>query len=378
MNELAPLHHIIQKIVQSQSREAGKLKAILDSIGDGVIVQDEAGRIEMMNPSARQIFDTLGGNLSPMPQDQADLERRQAQVEARQASLLSYLTGLEYHQPQNIEIERRILNALAAPVIRPDGRRAGAVFVIRDVTSEAEARKLKDDFITSISHELRTPLAAIKGYNDLLRMRIGDVKAEQQAAFLTSLDGSDKNLSDLLTLIEHTLDLTQIEAGVFWLNEERIDLVAVIRAAAEAWQAPMAAKTLTYQLDFPAGPVWSRGDESRLNRVMTYLLNNAHSYTPSGGRVEVSLTHEPDWLQVNIKDSGVGIAERDQPFIFERFFRAIHAEDTYEVSGSGLGLFMSRTIIEAHGGKIWFESQINVGSTFSFCLPIVAAKDSHS
>ena len=372
MNDLAPLQHIIQRVVQAQKREAGKLKAILDSIADGVIVQDEAGNIEMMNPSARHILDALSGNL-PVPREQTlDSEAYQARVKAKESSLLSYLAGLEFYEPQNIEIERRVLNALSAPVVMPAGERAGAVFVLRDVTSEVEAIKLKDNFITSISHELRTPLAVIKGHNDLLRMSLSAVVSDQQENFRINLENVDNNITDLLNLIEHMLDLTQIEAGVFWVNRERIDVLALLRAEAEQWQEMMADNELAYHLDLPKGPIWIYGDENRLTRVLHYLLDNAHNYTLPGGRVAVKLRQGSDHIQVDVTDTGVGIDPKYHPFIFERFFRAIHAGDTYEVSGSGLGLFMSKTIIEAHDGKIWFESEIDKGSTFSFSLPTIA------
>lgn len=360
----------MQRILRTQKEETGRLNAILSSIADGVIVQDMDGNIVTMNPSAHQILDTLSNDFSSDPQ-KVTVEKRQAQAKARLSSMLNYLAGLEYHDPQDVEIGRRVLSARSAPVTTPDGERFGSVFVLRDITSEVESKQLKDDFITSISHELRTPLAVIKSSNDLLRLRSMLLPDEHGLPFVDTIDDVDKNIAELVTLIEQMLDLTQINAGALGIDREPIDLAEVVRAEVEEWQERMAAKGLVYRLEVPEEPVWVDGDELRLMRVVRNLLKNAYSYTLAGGSIIVTVQARASLAQVDIKDTGVGIAEKHQPFIFSRFFRAIHAEHTYEIAGGGLGLFLSQAIIEAHGGRIWFESRLNEGSTFSFTLPMI-------
>lgn len=367
-------YYVMQQVLRSQKEEASRLNAILSSIADGVIVQDMAGNIVTMNPSAHKILETLSNDFSSEVQD-IKAATRQARAKARLSSMLNYLAGLEYDDPQDVEIGRRVLNARSAPVVIPGGERFGSVFVLRDITSEVESKQLKDDFITSISHELRTPLAVIKSSNDLLRMRAIDLAEEQTRIFTQTIDSVDKNIAELVALIEQMLDLTQISAGYLGIDREPIDLVEVVRQEAELWRDRVAAKGLAYYLALPDETVWVDGDELRLMRVVRSLLKNAYSYTLAGGTITVSVRSENQQVQVNIQDTGVGIADKHQPFIFARFFRAIHEEHTYEIAGGGLGLFLSQAIIEAHGGRIWFESRVNEGSTFSFILPALSDEE---
>jgi signal transduction histidine kinase len=362
-------YYRVRPVIRRQEQEAGKLNAILNSIADGVIMQDLAGKIETTNPSAQQLIDALTTDFISAS-SQMDPAKQQAQVEARLDSLFHYLASLEPYKTQNIEIGRYVLSTRAAPVTNQDGEPTGNVVVLRDITYEVEAKKLKDDFVTTVSHELRTPLSVIKGYNDLLRMNAGRVAEEYRPNFFKSLDNIDKHIDDLLDLIEKTLDLTQINAGALGIDRERLNLSRIIATETAQWRERMTEKQLTYQLHLPDEPIWVEGDENRLVRVINNLLKNAHSYTLPGGVVEVSVHRLPEQVLVNITDTGVGISKRDQPFLFSRFYRAIHAEGTYEVSGAGLGLFLSKAIIEAHGGQIWFESEVKEGSTFSFTLPV--------
>jgi signal transduction histidine kinase len=134
----------------------------------------------------------------------------------------------------------------------------------------------------------------------------------------------------------------------------------------------MEARDLTFTTYLPEETVWIEGDQSRLTRVLRNLLKNAHDYTLPGGNVEVAIERKNGQAEVYVKDNGVGISKEDQRFIFKRFFRAIHQENTFEVSGAGLGLYTSQAIVDAHGGELHMESTPNRGSTFSFVLPTIA------
>ncbi|MEW5960715.1 MAG: HAMP domain-containing sensor histidine kinase, partial [Chloroflexota bacterium] len=281
---------------------------------------------------------------------------------------LGSLSGLEFHETQRFEMGRRVLSALSAPVMTPTGAQLGSVVVLRDITREVESEKLKDDFITSVSHELRTPLVAIKGYNDLLRMTATGKLDKQQMNFIETIDA---NAQDLLNLIQEMLDLSQIDAGELGVDHDRLNLSKLVQIEAGLWLDKMAEKELSFTINISPLPVWVEGDWNRLTWVMRNLLKNANDYTLPGGQVELSLTAENGQAQVAVKDTGVGISKEHQRFLFTRFFRAIHEESTYEVSGAGLGLYMSKAIIEAHCGQIWVETEANRGSTFGFRLPVI-------
>lgn len=137
----------------------------------------------------------------------------------------------------------------------------------------------------------------------------------------------------------------------------------------------MQERELAFTVQVPDEPVWVEGDWNRLTRVVHNLIRNAYDYTLPGGQIEVRLRQENGRGQAEFRDTGVGIAPEQQRFLFTRFFRAIHAESTFEVSGAGLGLYISKAIIEAHQGEIWLESKVNQGSTFTFALPIIERVD---
>ena len=355
----------IRPLLKTQAEETSELNTVLNSIADGVIVRDLAGNIKTMNLSAQKILNSVTSNLASSSKDDAT---RQARAQARLSSLLTYLAGLPFYTTQDIEIGGLVLSTRAAPVATLDGEQFGAVFVLRDITPEVEAHKLKDDFIMSISHELRTPLAAIKGYNDLLKVTARGTLNEQQGVFIEGIEQNTVNLQDL---IQKMLDLSQISAGALGIDREPVDLSELIKTEAQKWADEMAAKGLSYEVHTPAEPVWVEGDQERLSEVVHNLVKNAYQYTLAPGSVAISMKQVNGQVQVAVRDTGVGIPRKDQPFLFSRFFRATREEDNFEIGGAGLGLFISKAILEAHGGQIWFESEIHQGSTFSFALPTI-------
>ncbi len=356
----------LQRLLKIQEEEASKLNAILRSIADGVIVLDSAGDTLLMNPAAENILEAMGDGFTYAQLKEVNPAIEQEQ-DGTQLSLLSSLTGLEFHETRRFEMGRQVLSALSAPVVTPDGGQLGSVVVLRDITREVEAEKLKDDFITSVSHELRTPLTAIKGYNDLLKMMAATKLSERELGFIETID---ENVRDLLSIIQQVLDLSQIDAGELGIDQEPVNLSELIEAEAQKWAEKMEEKELSFKVHLPDGPVWIEGDWNRLVQVVDNLLDNSYNYT-LGGRVEILLKQENGRSQIDIKDTGVGIPEEDQPFIFTRFFRAIHNESTFDVSGAGLALYISKAIVEAHRGEMWFESEPDHGSTFSFALPVI-------
>ncbi|MBN1995361.1 MAG: HAMP domain-containing protein [Anaerolineae bacterium] len=366
----------LQRKTAALREEAGKLNAILNSIADGVIVQDLEGNIITINPAAEGIFEAIGGDFAYFQLQENGVTSQAYQPGKEQSlELLNHLTGLDFHESRRFEIERRFLSALSAPVVTSDGERLGSVVVLRDITREVEAEKLKDDFITSMSHELRTPPTAIKGYNDLLKMTASKKLDERELSFITAIE---QNVTDLLNIIQQMLDLSQIDAGTLGIDQETEDLVEIVQTEAEQWAAQMEKKNLAFSIHVPDEPIWIEGDWSRLTQVMHNLLNNAYNYTLPGGSVEVWVESKDGQVQVDVKDTGVGISEENQRFLFTRFFRAIHEESTFEVSGAGLGLYMSKAIIKAHQGKIWMQSKLNQGSTFSFSLPVLEQEPAHA
>ena len=368
-NTFDDMTETLQHLLQVQEEEASKLNAILKSIADGVIVQDVEGNILIKNPTAGIMLQEMEDDYRRHAAKDNNSVTSVSSDDIAQTSILHYfIGGLSFRETHRFEVGSQVFSALSAPVITSDNAPLGSVVVLRDITREVEAERLKDDFITSMSHELRTPLTAIKGYNQLLKMTAGGKLDERQTGFI---DTVDSNVEDLLEIIQQMLDLTQIDAGTLGIDQEPVDLTALIEEEVASWLREMEAREMTFNTNLPGGSVWVEGDQGRLGRVLHNLIKNAHDYTLPGGNIEINLTQENGRVQVDIKDTGVGISKDDQRFLFTRFFRAIHNEHTFEVSGAGLGLYTSKAIIEAHNGKIWMESELDEGSTFSFELSTV-------
>jgi signal transduction histidine kinase len=248
----------------------------------------------------------------------------------------------------------------------PDAEVLGTVVVLRDITREVESERLKDEFITNISHELRTPLTAIKGYSDLLIMTADGGSDQRRLEFVRTIND---NANQLLRHINELIDISQIQAGNLGLENDRFCFSDLVREVVENWREPIESKGLALRVRLTGGDLWVHGDRQRLSWALENLLSNAYHYTLEGGRVEVRLFEENGEARVDISDTGVGVAPVDQPYLFTRFFRA-HNQLTFGVRGVGLGLFITRSLIDLHTGRIWASSELGVGSTFSMALPL--------
>ncbi len=227
------------------------------------------------------------------------------------------------------------------------------------------ASQHKSEFLANMSHELRTPLNAIIGFSELLSERLyGDLN-EKQEEYLKDIHASGQHL---LSLINDILDLSKIEAGRMELEPTDFHLPTAIDNALTLVRERAGRRgiALHQAADERLGQI--RGDERKVKQVLLNLLSNAIKFTPDGGRIDVRATAVDGSVEVSVTDTGVGIAPEDQDAIFEEF-RQVGTADK-KVEGTGLGLALSRKFIELHGGRIWVESQVGVGSTFTFTIPI--------
>ena len=227
-----------------------------------------------------------------------------------------------------------------------------------------ELDRLKDEFISLVSHELRTPLTSIRGYLELLR-EDGKLDDDQ----LRYIGIVDRNSERLLHLVSDLLFLAQVDAGKLNFELRPVDLEALVADCVEA-SLPMAA---TKEIELTAStqelPVQLQGDPARLAQVLDNLVSNALKFTPSGGRVQVSLEAVDGVAIVEVSDTGLGLAEDEQDQLFERFFRSSRASEN-AIPGTGLGLAIAKTIVERHGGRIRLESAVDIGTTVRVELPL--------
>jgi signal transduction histidine kinase/putative methionine-R-sulfoxide reductase with GAF domain len=235
---------------------------------------------------------------------------------------------------------------------------------VKSLELEAASRH-KSEFLANMSHELRTPLNAILGFSEILSERMFGEINEKQAEYLGDILESGQHL---LSLINDILDLSKIEAGRMELELSDFDLPNAIENTLilVRERAQRLGVTLACAIDERLGIV--RADERKLKQVLLNLLSNALKFTPEGGRISVSATLQDEMAEISVRDTGVGIAPEDQEAVFEEFRQVGTASK--KVEGTGLGLAISRKFIELHGGRIWITSQVGIGSTFAFALPL--------
>jgi signal transduction histidine kinase len=226
-----------------------------------------------------------------------------------------------------------------------------------------EANRLKTEFVSMVSHELRTPLTSIQGYAELLleEERIGEAHRE-------SLTAVKKNSDRMLGLINDLLDLSRMEAGRLDLHRTSLDLAGLIAEVAGSLRPLIETKRQRLRLDLgealPA--VWA--DADRVTQILTNLISNAHKYTLAEGSITVGARRDDGFVRVDVSDTGIGLSPEDQAQLFTKFFRA-HNLSIQAGAGTGLGLVITRLLVELHGGRITVRSAPGQGSTFSFSLP---------
>ncbi len=336
----------------------GQLRAILASIGDGVILEDAHGEFIPLNAAAEYLLAEMADNFMLGPLRELPVtEPEPAPGKTRPWPLES----------RRFQVGNKVLSANSAVVRTEDGQRLGTVIVLRDVTAEVEAERLKDAFIAHVSHELRTPLTAIRGYSNLLLAGAGGDLSEQQQTFLKTIY---YHTESLIAMIGTLLDFSEMEAGGrLALRPRLISLASLVEDVAQEWRPHLEENGLTFRLEIPSDLPPVVADSQRLRWAIINLLRNASQYTPQGGTVTLRLSSQDGWVVVDVADTGIGIPPEIKKYLFNRFFRGMPAGDD-TVRGLGLGLYVTRAIVEAHGGQIQVVSEPGVGSTFSIYLPI--------
>ncbi|MEW5957909.1 MAG: ATP-binding protein, partial [Chloroflexota bacterium] len=368
-------------MLRSQATEAAKNEAILKGIADGVLVLDAHRHVVLLNPKGAEILCVVPKSIENRP---VDLILDQAQTAPeREFTRLFYnnlreaLVKIEAGQNSvqfRLELRGKAVVVALTPVALGAEETLGVVAVLRDISKEAEVERLKNEFISTVSHELRTPLTSIKGYADLLVSRnpqVGELTPLQDR-FVKVIQSNANRLTDLVNDI---LEISRIETGRVKIEPETIDIIELIKEVAVSFEGQLVQKSLDLSLALPDELPAIYADRGRLTQVLVNLIGNAWQYTPEEGKIIVS-AHlvKNKFVQVDVADTGIGILKEDVDHIFERFFRS-ERHEVQLVDGTGLGLYITKSFVELLGGKIWLESQVDVGTTFSFTVPLATPPD---
>jgi two-component system NtrC family sensor kinase len=335
------------QLYQTSEAERVKLETILTQTESGVIVLDPENRVVLINRAARLVY---GIESEPVGRSLAEV------VEDPRLLALARLGG---EAPRREELEApdgRIFSAHRTLI--PD---VGQAIVIHDITHLKELDRIKSEFVTTVSHDLRSPLTAILGYVELIE-RAGGVN-DQQREFIRRVRLS---VEQMTRLVADLLDLGRIEAGLD-TSREATPLSVLARYALDGLRSASEMKQQAVEAELPDDLPMIRGDPYRLRQMIGNLLENAIKYTPPGGRIKIAAAAEGDQIILRVSDTGPGIPAADQPYVFDKFFRASNVPD--DTGGTGLGLSIVKSIVDSHQGRIWLDSQLGRGTVFTVVLP---------
>ncbi len=353
-----------RELAEALDRErsiAAQRTTILESIADGVVVFDAHQQVIVANPAAERLT-----RRSLQTLKLADILASIGDGLAG-ALLSDWISGKKPEDRSNIKFDlngRTVLANVAPLALAGSGPGAGSVMVWRDFTHEAELERAKDLFLGTVSHELRTPLAAMIGYVDVLLQVEKEHLSETGYEYLQTVYASSRQL---LQLANELIDVSRIETGKFSLYQEWTDLSSVVLQAVKTVQQEFARRNLYLELKMVENLPDLYIDRNRMLQALLNLLSNAYKYTPQGGAT-LEVTQSNGIVQVVLADTGVGIKPEDQGHMFERFFRA-NDPHIQKAGGTGLGLNITRSLVELHGGNLTFESRHGHGTTFHMVLP---------
>ncbi len=351
--------------IEEISKEKDYLQTILKGMTEGVLVVDGRGRILMVNDALRRLLSLSKDVSDKMPLEiirNAELEGsiRRAIQDGENIAL-----ELDLNEPGEKTIEVNVVSILPSIQRADEGSEGirGAIAVFHDISRLKQLEKIRQDFVANVSHELRTPLTTIKGYAETLLE--GAWKEDQAFQFIQVI----KRHTDRLTkIVEDLLMLSRIETKEFQLKMEVLRVKDFIDDILDFVKEPAERKKISlFRNEIPSS-LAVLADRNYLEQILINLLDNAIKYSPDGGKVTVSaIERDSKEIQFSVEDNGIGIPKEDLFRIFERFYR-VDKGRSKELEGTGLGLSIVKHLVQAHGGRVWVESQMGKGSTFYFTL----------
>jgi PAS domain S-box-containing protein len=363
--------YVSDMTLQSAVEAFAQAEALFSSIGDGAIATDEFGRITKINKAGLEILgkkerEVLG---AWFPKAIPAYNEDGSQIaEIDRPITRAFLTGKPVITKLLYKMKDGSLLPVAitvSPLVLGD-RPIGAIELFRDISVEYEIDRMKSDFISLASHQLRTPLSAIKTYSHMLIDGfMGELEPPQRKA-LRTIVGASNRMNELISTL---LNVSRIESGNVIISPKKVNLNHLTEEVFKELALTAENKHIALTSKLPITPLIIKADNLIAKEVLINLVSNAIKYTPDEGTVEVALRKRSDNVIIRVKDSGMGIPKAAREQIFTKFYRAPNVV-RQETSGTGLGLYLVKGLIDALGGKIWFESEEGKGSTFFVELPV--------
>ncbi len=347
------------QLFRALSNQRERLNAILNSVNSAVLVSGSGGRLLLANPAARQLL-KLGRDEIGRPVTDGWVPSGLNAFFTQQIPARETLTG------QYASEDGRSFQVVAAPVV-VDGERAGRVVLCHEITHFEELSRLKDEFVSTVSHDLKNPLTVILGAAHFLAEP--QISEDNRARFIVNIQESARRMT---TLITQLLDLGKLQSG---MGMELVDMDAqsLLASVAADFEQRIHDAGLTLTLDATES-LLVHADAERLGQVLENLLSNALKYTPVGGEISLEGVVKGDQVLIQVRDTGMGIPPRDQPYVFDKFYRC-QTNDVEEIEGTGLGLAIVKSVVERHNGRVWLESEVGKGTVFLVSLPRVQMGD---
>ncbi|MBD5401192.1 response regulator [bacterium] len=373
----------LEELVAERTKELShanlKLSGIINYCADGIIIIDSQGNIEQVNPACENMVGLTADALLKMKIQEIAYSDNPKLNQAPKSTVKNTILGLSCENSEFLLRDLYIHNAINGESIPVEINFASLaadeddaekfVGVIRNVTVQKETERLRDDFIATLTHDLRTPLlAAIQTLKFFLDGSLGEISDKQKVLLATMLQSNE----DLLGLVNALLEVYRFESGKLSLCKTVFSINDLVTQCYEELEPLSKKKNISFKLHSDIdGDLLIDADRAEIKRVITNLCGNALNYTNKDGEIDIYVKAQCGDFIFSVVDNGNGIPKEDIPHLFMRFSQGTSKKRS---TGTGLGLYLSRQIIEAHGGKIWVESKVNKGSEFSFVLTNVVAE----
>lgn len=344
--------------------ERNKTLAIITSFTDGLLFFDKENNLSLINPVAERYL--LVEGIEVIKKNLWGLKDF-----PRFKPIISILKKAKKVSKKEIKFEENLVLEISVMFVKRGEEKLGTLVVLHDITREKLVERMKTEFVSLAAHQLRTPLSAIKWtLRMILDGDLGEITKEQR----DFLEKTYKSNERMISLINDLLNVTRIEEGRYLYKLAPVSFEDLVKTVVENYKEEIKKKKIKFKfIGSPRKIPKIKLDAEKMKLAISNFLDNAIKYTPEGGEVTVSLEIDKKGIKFLVKDSGIGIPKDQQNRLFTKFFRGANAI-RIETEGSGLGLFISKNIIDAHGGKTGFESEEGRGSTFYFTLPFKTKK----